>query len=242
MSHGAQDKLEQLAEALYASGDSALVDAVSYDDLTTGAIWRYVTYPTKIQCPLNALLIVSASSSFLRLVHLAAWSAKQVYSLASDADITRHVANPPSGPGILVEAKPSGAAKNWALFCMKPGINTVSTTTFSFAVRGTSTSAILEILRDNSTNLDAQPIGLGDQLDLMVHRGFKAAGLAIFESFTDAVDRFWTEEQGAGEGKANLVLTGHSAGGGTIYFLYVNLLKKRPDILQRCEYENRLEG
>lgn len=95
---------------------------------------------------------------------------------------------------------------------------------------------MLEMFRDNTTNLDAKAVPLGDKLEMVAHRGFKAAGQAIFKEFVTVAERVWTvTEPQAKSKKSDRVLTGHSAGGGTAYFLYHYLLTERPDLLDRCE-------
>lgn len=163
---------------------------------------------------------------------LAVYASKQVYALRTVPAI-RDAISSASGARRLIDASPgTGGAKNWALF----RDDSDAGVTFCFAIRGTATSGLADALADNLTNLDAGKVPLQDRLDILVHQGFKAAGQAIAKPFVDAINKAWTAEQASTAAqKPVLVLTGHSAGGGTAFFLYHCLLRDHLDLLQRCE-------
>ncbi|KZT19434.1 alpha/beta-hydrolase [Neolentinus lepideus HHB14362 ss-1] len=163
-------------------------------------------------------------------VQLAAYCAKEVYNLRTKQDIDLRKARPAATPGssaTLVDAEPVQViageeasylhnTKNWALF------KDPKSGTLYFSVRGTSTTGIAAVI-DNLTNLDAGAQLTQDfdtatekQGHFQAHKGFLDVANSMFSGVKDAVMK---ASKGAGQ-KPTLVFCGHSAGGGTAFFLY----------------------
>ncbi|KAG7087598.1 hypothetical protein E1B28_013551 [Marasmius oreades] len=161
-------------------------------------------------------------------VQLAVYCAKEVYDLRTKQAIDdRKAKQPPGSQSKLVEGAPAELlkgdpasylqnTKNWALF------KDAKSNNLYFSVRGTSTTGFAAVI-DNLTNADADAkltiefdTGTQNQGKFKAHRGFLEVAEAMFPTTKAAV-------LNAAKGltpKPTLVFCGHSAGGGTAFFLY----------------------
>ncbi|KAK0244483.1 Alpha/Beta hydrolase protein [Armillaria nabsnona] len=168
------------------------------------------------------------NESLLPHVRLAVYSSREVYNLRTKQaiDNRRMKSVPIAGsdmtlleaePATVLDGKPESYlanTKNWALFKDSSNGN------LYFAVRGTSTSGISAVI-DNLTNLDAQEMDVFDterenQRTFRAHRGFLQVAESMFQEVKSAV-------LNAAKGlnlRPTLTFCGHSAGGGTAFYLY----------------------
>ncbi|KAF9461980.1 Alpha/Beta hydrolase protein [Collybia nuda] len=168
------------------------------------------------------------NENLLPLVRLAVYSSREVYNLRTkqaidskrlrslqfaDSELTLLKAE----PATVLNGKPESYlenTKNWALF------RDSNNGDLYFSVRGTSTSGISAVI-DNLTNLDAQETDVfntekENQGTFRAHRGFLQVAESMFQEAKSAVLK-------AAKGlnlKPNLTFCGHSAGGGTAFYLY----------------------
>ncbi|KAJ7251013.1 Alpha/Beta hydrolase protein [Mycena rebaudengoi] len=158
-------------------------------------------------------------------VQLAVYCTKEVYHLRTTQATIDREKQASDSQTKLVEAEPSEFlvgeeasylqnTKNWALF------KDAKSNNLYFSVRGTSTTGIATVI-DNLTNLDTeakQTIDFGPENRGMfkAHKGFLEVAEAMFPMTKAAVLR----EVKRLNPKPILVFCGHSAGGGTAFFLY----------------------
>ncbi|KAF5385566.1 hypothetical protein D9757_006792 [Collybiopsis confluens] len=160
-------------------------------------------------------------------VRLACYCAKEVYSLQTKQAIDERKKQGPSPQTKLIAAEPVGLVgggeasymkntKNWALF------KDDKTNSLYFTVRGTSTTGIATVI-DNLTNLDADAklttifdTATEKQGQFKAHRGFLAVAESMFPTTKPTI---LNAAKGLSQ-KPTLVFCGHSAGGGTAFFLY----------------------
>lgn len=168
------------------------------------------------------------NESLLPHVRLAVYSSREVYNLKTKQAIdNRRIRSVPivgsdmtllkAEPATVLDGKPESYlanTKNWALFKDNSNGN------LYFAVRGTSTSGISAVI-DNLTNLDAQEMDVFDterenQGTFRAHKGFLQVAESMFQEAKSAV-------LNAAKGlnpRPTLTFCGHSAGGGTAFYLY----------------------
>ncbi|KAJ7775400.1 Alpha/Beta hydrolase protein [Mycena metata] len=158
-------------------------------------------------------------------VQLAVYCSKEVYHLRTMQAIIDRKEQASDSQAKLVEAGPAELllgkeasylqnTKNWALF------KDAKSNNLYFSVRGTSTTGIATVI-DNLTNLDAEAklttnFSPENQGMFKAHRGFLEVAEAMF-LVTKAV--ILKEAKGLNP-QPTLVFCGHSAGGGTAFFLY----------------------